>query len=77
MTGLERQLTKALRALSKQYDREQRRHAERAEALQRLVERQTAQSEALQRQVERLRTQVTRLTDYFRTAGATSPGHRG
>ena len=46
MTALEEQLTKALRRLSAQYEREQRRHSEQVEALRQRVERQTGENEA-------------------------------
>ena len=59
MTYLERQLTAALEKLSAQYEREQRRHSEHVEALQ--------------RQVERLSGRVTDLTGYSGTYGA-GPG---
>jgi len=39
MSALEGQLTRALRRLSVQYEREQRRHSEQVEALRRQVER--------------------------------------
>ena len=74
MTALEQQLTKALRALSAQYEREQRRQSEQVEALRQRVERQTAQSETLQRRVERLDEQVTRLAEYYGTLAARSRG---
>ena len=74
MTELERQLTAALKRLSAQCEREQRRHLEQVEALRQRVEQQTAQSEALQGHVERLSAQVTSLAEYYRTLGATSHG---
>lgn len=43
MTGLEQQLTTALRRLSEQYAQEQRQQTERLEALQRRVELLTGQ----------------------------------
>ncbi len=67
MTELERQLTAALKRLSAQCEREQRRRTEQVEALRQRVERQTAQSETLQRQVERLDGRMTRLAEYCRT----------
>ncbi len=55
MTALERQLTRAYRELSAQYERERTQHAE--------------QIAALQRQVEHFAGQVTRLiADYRRLA---------
>ena len=53
MTALERQLTRALRELSAQYERERRQHA--------------AQIATLQRQVEHFAGQVTRLIADYRT----------
>ena len=53
MTELERQLTEALKRLSAQYEKEQR--------------RQSGQVEALRRQVERLSERVTDLTEYYET----------
>ena len=53
MTALEQQLTKALRALSAQYEQAQQQHA--------------AQVEALERQVEQLSGQVTHLARDYRT----------
>ena len=54
MTALEQQLTKALRALSAQYEQAQQQHAEQVETLRRQVE-------ALRRQVAQLNGQVTRV----------------
>ena len=85
MTGLEEQLTKALRRLSTQYETEQRRHSGQVEALRRRVERQggenealrqhverqTEENEALQRRIERLDGQVTRLAECYGTLAAT------
>ena len=76
MTALEQQLTKALRALSAQYEMEQRRHSEQVEALRQRVERQTGENEALQRRIERLDGQVTRLAEYYRMLAAKSRGLR-
>ena len=60
MSELERQLTEALKRLSAQYEKEQRRHSgqvealrQRVEALQGRVERQSAENEALRQHVER------------------------
>ena len=61
MTALEEQLTRALRRLSAQYERERRRHSE--------------QVEALQEQIERLDGQVTRLAECYGTLAATLRGH--
>lgn len=47
MSELERQLTEALKRLSAQYEREQRRHSGQVEALRQHVERQREESEAL------------------------------
>ena len=74
MTALEEQLTRALRRLSAQYEREHRRHSEQVEALQRRVERQTEENEALQRRIERLDGQVTRLAKYYGTLAASRLG---
>jgi len=85
MTALEEQLTRALRRLSAQFEREQRRHSEQVEALRRHVERQDGGNEALRQHVERqsreneaLRTriewldeQVTRLAECYGTLAAT------
>ena len=76
MTALEQQLTKALRALSAQYEMEQRRHSEQVEALRQRVERQTGENEALQRRIERLDGRVTRLAEYCRMLAAKSRGLR-
>ncbi len=76
MSALEGQLTRALRRLSEQYEREQRRHSEQVEALRRQVERQTGENATLRRQIERLDEQVTGLTEYYGTSGAARPrGH--
>ena len=53
MTALEQQLTKALRALSAQYEQAQKQHA--------------AQVETLRQQVAQLDGQVTRLARDYRT----------
>lgn len=60
MTALERQLTRALRELSAQYERERTQHA--------------AQIATLQRQVEHFSGQVTRLTADYRTLAETLRG---
>ena len=60
MTALERQLTRALRELSAQYERERTQHA--------------AQIATLQRQVEHYAGQVTRLIADYRTLAATLRG---
>ena len=60
MTALERQLTKALRALSAQYEQAQQQHA--------------AQVETLRRQVEQLSGQVTSLARDQRTLAETLRG---
>ena len=76
MSALAGQLTRALRRLSEQYEREQRRHSEQVEALRRQVERQTGENATLRRQIERLDEQVTGLTEYYGTSGAARPrGH--
>ncbi|MDE2678348.1 MAG: hypothetical protein OXI76_10625 [Gemmatimonadota bacterium] len=79
MSALEGQLTRALRRLSEQYEREQRRHSEQVEALRRQVERQSGESEALRRRIERLDEQVTGLIEYCGTSGVARPrgGGRG
>ncbi len=74
MTGLERQLTEALKRLSVQYERERRRQSEQVEALRRRVERQTEENDTLRRRIERLSAQVTRLTDGSGTHGVTLRG---
>ena len=60
MTALEQQLTKALRALSAQYEQAQQRHAAQVETLRRQVE-------ALERQVAQLSGQATYLARDYRT----------
>ena len=57
MTALERQLTRALRELSEQYERERTQHAE--------------QIATLRRQVEHCAGQVTRLTADYKTLAET------
>ena len=71
MTALEEQLTRALRRLSAQYDKEQRRHSEQVEVLQRQVEalqghveQQSEETEALRMRIERLDVLATRLAEY-------------
>ena len=64
MTEIERELTAALRALSAQYEREQKQQAERTGALQEQVE-------SLQQQVERLEAAVTGLTGQYETLART------
>ncbi len=90
MTALEEQLTRALRRLSAQYEREQRRHSgqiealheyaevlrEYVEALRQHAERQREENEALQRRIERLDGQVTRLAEYYGTSAAARPRGR-
>ena len=71
MTGLEEQLTGALRRLSAQYETEQRRHSGQVEALRQRVERQSGENEALQMRIERLDGQVTRLAECYGTLAAT------
>ena len=76
MSALEGQLTRALRRLSEQYEREQRRQSEQVEALRRQVERQTGENATLRRRIERLDEQVTGLTEYYGTSGIARPrGH--
>ena len=60
MTALEQQLTKALRALSAQYEQAQQQHA--------------AQVEALERQVAQLSGQATYLARNYRTLAETLRG---
>ena len=80
MTALEEQLTRALRRLSAQYERERLRHSEQVEALRQHVERlseenealrQSGENEALQMRIERLDGQVTRLAECYGTLAAT------
>lgn len=54
MTELERQLTKALRELSGQYEREQKQQAERVEDLRRQVEQLGRQVQLLARDYKQL-----------------------
>ncbi len=63
MTALERQLTRALRELSAQYERERTEHA--------------AQIATLQRRVEHFGGQVTRLIADYRTLAETLRGRWG
>ena len=65
MTELERQLAKALRTLSAQFETEQRRHCAQVEALQQQIERQTTEGVTLRQRVERLSAQVTSLTEHY------------
>ena len=81
MTELERQLTEALKKLSAQYEREQRRHSgqiealheyaevlrEYVEALRQHAERQSGESEALRTRIERLDGQVEHLAECYGT----------
>ncbi len=67
MTVLEQQLTKALRALSAQYEQAQRQQAAQVETLRRQVE-------ALERHVAQLSGQVTRLARDYRTLAETLRG---
>ena len=60
MTALEQQLTRALRALSAQYEQAQQQHA--------------AQVEALERHVAQLSAQVTHLARDYRTLAETLRG---
>ena len=60
MTALEQQLTRALRALSVQYEQAQQQH--------------TAQVETLRRQVAQLNRQVTHLAQDYRTLAKTLRG---
>ena len=60
MTALEQQLTKALRALSAQYEQAQQQHA--------------AQVETLRRQVAQLDGQLTHLARDYRTLAETLRG---
>ena len=71
MSELERQLTEALKRLSEQYEKEQRRHSEQVEALRRRVERQSEENEALRTRIEWLDGQVTRLAESYGTLAAT------
>ena len=85
MSELERQLTEALKRLSAQYAREQRRHSgqiealheyaevlrEYVEALRQHAERQREESEALRTRIERLDGQVERLAECYGTLAAT------
>ena len=85
MTELERQLTEALKKLSAQYEREQRRHSgqiealheyaevlrEYVEALRQHTERQSGENEALRTRIEWLDGQVERLAESYRTLAAT------
>ena len=60
MTALDKQLTKALRALSARYEQAQRLQAAQVETLRRQVE-------ALEQHVAQLNGQVTRLVRDYRT----------
>ena len=67
MTALEQQLTKALRALSAQYEQAQQQHAAQVETLQQQVE-------ALEQQVAQLSGRVTPLAQNYRTLTETLRG---
>ena len=67
MTALEQQLTKALRALSAQYEQAQQQHATQVETLQQQVE-------ALEQQVAQLSGRVTPLAQNYRTLTETLRG---
>ena len=85
MSELERQLTEALKRLSVQYEREQRRHSgqiealheyaevlrEYVEALRQHAERQSGESEALRTRIEWLDGQVERLAECYGTLAST------
>ncbi len=85
MSELERQLTEALKRLSEQYAKEQRRRSgqiealheyaevlrEYVEALRQHAERQREESEALRTRIERLGGQVERLAECYGTLAAT------
>lgn len=71
MTELERQLTKALHALSAQYEREQQRQSELGEALQTQLAQHAKQTAALQLQVQQLATQVTGLAEDYKALAKT------
>ena len=60
MTALERQLTRALRELSAQYEQEQRQHAEQIATLQRQVEHYAGQETRLMRGLQDARRDVAR-----------------
>ncbi|WP_420442770.1 hypothetical protein [Candidatus Palauibacter sp.] len=84
MTALEEQLTRALRRLSAQYDKEQRRHSEQVEVLRRQVEalqghveRQSEENEALRMRIERLDVLATRLAEYSGISTGARPRGRG
>ena len=74
MTALEQQLTKALRALSAQYEQAQQQHAAQVETLRRQVEALERQVEALERQVAQLSGQATYLARDYRTLAETLRG---
>ena len=76
MTGLEEQLTAALKRLSAQCGMERRRQSEQVEALRRRVERLSAGNDTLRRQIERLDRQVTRLAEYYGTSAVARPRGR-
>lgn len=63
MAELERQLTKSSRPLSMQYAAEQRRQAEKAEALQAQLAQHAKRTAALQRQMRQFAKQVTGLAE--------------
>ena len=73
MSELERQLTKALKRLSAQYEMERRRQSEQVESLRRRVERLSAENDTLRGQIERLDVQVTRLAEYYGTSAVARP----
>ena len=67
-------MTEALKRLSAQCGREQRRQSEQVEALRRRAERLSEENDTLRRQVERLGGQVTRLTESYGTPAEMSRG---
>lgn len=69
MTALERQLTRAVRELSAQYEREQQLQTKRIEALEQGIE-------VCRQQLELSVGHVTRLTADYRTLAATLRGRR-
>ena len=69
MTALEQQLTKALRALSVQYEQAQQQHAAQIEALERHVAQLSAQVTHLARGLQDARRDVTRALDLMRQRG--------
>ena len=69
MTALEQQLTKALRALSSQYEQAQQQHAAQVEALERHIAQLSGQVTSLAQKLQDARRDVARALDLMRQRG--------